>query len=55
MNNIRIILRGYFQCSPDDWEARHKTLEIEDESLLELLKKGWEVQGAEFIKEVNNE
>jgi len=51
MDKIRLIIKGYFQCSPDAWEPIMKTVIIENKELYELLNKGFRVIGSEVVKE----
>jgi hypothetical protein len=45
--SVRIFLRGYFQCSPDSFEPRMRSVELSSDALLEHINKGFEVIGAE--------
>ncbi len=45
MNKIRLILEGYFQCTPDHFEKVMKTIEIESAELEYLLANGYTVIG----------
>ncbi len=51
MDKIRLIIKGYSQCSPDAWEPMLRTVKIESKELFQLLEKGFEVIGSEIIKE----
>ena len=54
MNKIRLFLRGYFQCSPDNFEPRMKSVMIESKELHDLFVEGFEVIGAEKPPEGQN-
>ena len=54
MNKIRLFLRGYFQCSPDSFEPRMKSVMIESKELHDLFTEGFEVIGAEKPPEGQN-
>lgn len=49
---VRIIVSNYKQCSPDDFEKFHETIEIESNELYDFLKKSGrgKVEGAEIIR-----
>lgn len=51
-NNIRLILRGSFQCTPEDWEWKINTIEIKNNHLEFLITNGYQVIGAEIINNI---
>lgn len=44
---IKIILEGYFQCSPEDFSKEMKVVEIENGELARLIEKGWKIIGSD--------
>ena len=46
---IKLILEGWFQCSPDSFSKEMKVVEIEDEKLENLIKAGWKVVGSDAV------
>lgn len=48
---VRIFLRGYFQCSPDDFDSYMKSYEIESGELSKLLEDGYRIIGGEITEE----
>ena len=50
-DKIRLIIKGYFQCSPDDWAPIIRTVNIESKELYDLIKEGYQVIGSELIKD----
>ncbi len=54
MDKIRLIIKGYSQCSPDAWEPMLRTVKIESKELHDLITKGYEVIGAEKPPEGQN-
>ena len=43
----RVFLRGYFQCSPDAFEPRMTSVDVESSELFTKCRSGYEVVGAE--------
>lgn len=43
---VKIILEGWFQCSPDDYSKEMKVIGIENDALQKLIEAGWKVAGA---------
>ncbi len=47
MNKVRVFLRGFFQCSPDDFEPIMESIVVESPELSKSLKSGYRIIGGE--------
>jgi len=50
MNKVTLILNGWFQCSPDDWDKSMKIITIDNEELHNLLREGYKIIGNDPVK-----
>ena len=54
MPKVRIVLRGHFQCSPDKFDAHHRTVVVDSEELFGFVKEGYNAVGSEIETSEND-